>query len=184
MDTNKTAPAPAGGPKADALPDDFQDRFGEAVRACRVDNWRRAYEILSEMAGETGAKRTLPGVFYTYLGVALARCEGRRHDGMELVRYGLKISPRQADGWYNLALLDLILGRRAEALRAIDKGLRLSPFHRRLKELRREMGLRRRPPVPFLHRSNPVNVVAGQIRHLVDERRRRRREEEELFGES
>lgn len=168
---------------ANALPDGFAAHFREAIEACRADNWRKGFEILTRLAGEAGPKAVLPALFYSYLGVAVARCEGRRHDGMELVRYSLKLQPREPDNYCNQAMLCLMLGRRAEAYRALQTGLRLHPSHRRLLELERQLGIRRRPPIRFLARSNPANVILGQITFAYRDWQRRRREEREERAE-
>lgn len=170
MDGSSTADAEASVHSTERFAADFR----EAVLACREGNWRRGYEILTRLAPETGPKATLPGVFYSYLGVAVARCEGNKHDGMELARYGLRLQPREADNYSNLALLCLTLGRRHEALRWLDKGLRYEPQNRRLNELRETLGLRRRPPIPFLARSSPLNVILGQVVHRFHEGVQRR----------
>lgn len=162
------------------LSEAFLAQFREAVAACRVDNWRRGYEILTQLASEAGPKKTLPGVFYSYLGVAVARCEGQKHEGMELVRYALKLQPFEADNYANLAQICVIVGRKRQALKAINRGLTLSPFSPRLKELRRNLGLRRSPPVPFLSRSNPINVILGQITWRRDQRKREQEEDRKL----
>ncbi len=172
----------------DAAPDHPLDRFAaefrEAVLACRQENWRRGYEILTRLASETDGKTKMPGVFYSYLGVAVARCEGRRHDGMELARYALRLQPREADNYSNLALLCLTMNRRQEAVRWVEKGLRYEPRNRRLIEIRESLGLRRRPPLPFLDRSNPVNVMLGQLLHryrqTMQDREDAKREAESL----
>lgn len=143
--------------------DRFAAGFRVAVEACRVDNWRKGYEVLTELAKQAGPKQVLPGVFYTYLGVAVARIGGQRHEGMELVRYGLRLQPAEPDNHCNMALLCLALGRRSEALRWMQKGLRRAPYHRRLNDLRRDLGIRRPPPIPALDRGNPVNVILGQV---------------------
>lgn len=166
-----------------ALPSSFPADFREAVDACRVDNWRKGFEILTRLAGEVGPRVVLPALFYSYLGVAVARCEGRRHDGMELVRYALKLQPREPDNHCNLALVCLMLGRRSEAYRALQRGLRLHPSHRRLLDLEGEMGIRRPLPVPFLSRANPLNVILGQLSFAYHDWRRRRREEREQEAE-
>lgn len=166
-----------------ALPDGFASDFREAIDACRDDNWRRGFEILTRLAGEAGPKAVLPALFYSYLGVAVARCEGRRHDGMELVRYAIKLQPREPDNHCNRTLLCLMLGRRAEAYRSMQTGLRLHPSHRRLLEVERQMGIRRRPPLRFLSRSNPLNILLGQVTFAVRDWQRRRREEREEQAE-
>ena len=54
--------------------------------------------------------------------------------------------------------------RRDEAIEALAQGLEIDPQHRRLHELHEELGLRRRPILAFLGRSNPVNYVLGKLR--------------------
>lgn len=167
--------------------DRFVTEFRRAVVACRADNWRLGYEILTRLAPQAGPKETLPGVFYSYLGVAIARCEGRKHDGVQLARYALRLQPREPDNYCNMAMLSVILGRRKEALRWIEKGMRYEPRHHRLLDLRQSLGIRRRPPIRFLPRSNPLNVVLGQILHRIERGRRarweRRQERLELAQE-
>jgi hypothetical protein len=102
---------------------------------------------------------------------------------MELVRYAIKLQPREPDNHCNMATLCLMLGRRGEAHRAALAGLRLHPSHRRLLELERQMGIRRRPPVTWLSRSNPLNVILGQVTFAYREWQRRRREEREAGAE-
>jgi hypothetical protein len=175
------ADAPAAGSSAVAASETLSGRFAndfrEAILACRDDNWRRGFEILTRLAGEAGPKVVLPGLFYTYLGVAVARCEGRKHDGMELVRYGMKLQPKEPDNFGNLAMMYLALGRRSEAWRALQEGLRRAPEHRRLNTLLTDLGIRRPPPVRFLARSNPVNVVLGQVTWAWSEWKAKRDEE-------
>lgn len=165
-------------PQAPQLSEEFKNDFRQAVAACRADNWRQGYLILTRLAGEAGPKKTLPGVFYSYLGVAVARCEGQKHQGMELVRYGLKLQPFKADNYANLAQMNVILGRRQEALKALERGMALSPFSPRLKELRRSLGVRRPPPIRFLARDNPINVILGQITWRLHQRQREKEEDD------
>jgi len=169
--------SPESAEPASSLSGQFAADFREAVLACRDDNWRRGFEILTRLAGEAGPKAVLPGLFYTYLGVAVARCEGRKHDGMELVRYGMKLQPKEPDNYGNLAMMYMALGRRSEAWNALQEGLRRAPDHRRLNTLLNDLGIRRPPPIRFLARSNPVNVILGQVTWTWSEWKARREEE-------
>jgi hypothetical protein len=56
-------------------------------------------------------------------------------------------------------------GNRKKAVDTAEAGLKLVPEHDDLLEVRKSLGVRSRPPVPFLDRSNPVNVNLGQARH-------------------
>ena len=69
-------------------------------------------------------------------------------------------------------------GNRKKALEMVQTGLKLLPEHESLREVRRTLGVRSRPAVPFLDRSHPINVTLGQARHakkLADREPRPRR---------
>ena len=52
-----------------------------------------------------------------------------------------------------------------KAIEILDQGSKSHPDDESLFAVRRELGIRSRPPVPFLERSNPINVSLGQARH-------------------
>lgn len=154
--------------------------FTQGVQACREDKWREALPLLTEVARMADNGGNLPGIFYSYLGVAIARCEGRKRDGLELCRYAVRRQPKEPENHLNLAMAYLMVGRRAAAVRAMEKGLRLRPRHRRLLELQLFLGRRRSPILPFLGRSHFLNVLIGRARawweDQLEEARQRRRE--------
>ena len=47
----------------------------------------------------------------------------------------------------------------------METGLRIHPEDAYLLSVRRALGFRARPAVPFLDRGNPINVSLGQARH-------------------
>lgn len=154
------------------------------IRACREERWREGFDLLTRLAREREAEGGLPGVFYSYLGQAIARCEGRKHEGLDLCRHAVQIEPFRPENHLNLATLLLMVGNRRGAIRALRDGLALDDEHRGLLELQRRLGIRRRPPLPFLSRTHPLNRWLGRIRHraevTADERRQMREEEETL----
>lgn len=167
-------------------PFDVAAAFREAIEHCRKERWRKGYDLLTRVAQRTESRGNLPGLFYSYLGVAMAHCEGRRRDAMELCRYGLRLDPIQPEAYLNVATVYLMLGRRESAFVAVNQGLEMRPGHRRLLELQRTLGQRQRPTFPFLARSNPLNSLSGRLRAWMSrqrERSRERRAEIALFGE-
>lgn len=165
--------------------DDVLKAWEQGITLCRKDKWREGYALLARVAQQVERRGNLPGFFYSYLGVAMARCEGRRRDGLELCRYAMQLQPNHYENYLNLASIYLMLGRRAEALRAAEQGLALRPNHSRLLELRQTLGMRQALALPFLSRTNPLNSLTGRIRAWVSKRRRAwrdRREEIATFG--
>jgi len=160
--------------------------FKEAIEHCRRERWRKGYDLLMQVAQRVESRGNLPGLFYSYLGLAMTHCEGRRRDAMELCRYGLKLDPLQPEAYLNIATVYVMLGRRESAYVAVLHGLEIRPDHRRLLEMQRTLGVRQRPTFPFLRRRNPLNSLSGRARAWLARKRqasRERREEIALFGE-
>ena len=61
---------------------------------------------------------------------------------------------------------------RAEAYAAFQKGLDIQPGHPGIVRELRRMGTRRRPPLLFLARNNPVNVVLGRLTYAGHDRQK------------
>lgn len=164
--------------------DDPAEILRRGIRACREDRWREGLDELTRLAQDREAGGGLPGIFYSYLGQAIARCEGRKHDGLELCRHAVQIEPFRPENYLNLAQLSVMVGNRRAAIRALRDGLALDPEHRGLRLLQRRLGVRARPPIPFLARSNPLNVLIGRWRHdakVTAAERKKMRDEEAAF---
>jgi hypothetical protein len=153
--------------------------FREGIQLCRQGKWREGFDRLSRVAPKAERGGNLPGVYYSYLGVGMARVEGRRRDGLELCRYGVQTQPTEPDNHLNLARVYLMLGRRRAAITALETGLALNPRHPRLLEFHEEMGVRRPPVLRFLDRAHRINVLAGRVRHWLEERREAWQEQRE-----
>jgi tetratricopeptide (TPR) repeat protein len=165
---------------------DVAAAFRDGITHCRKERWRKGYDLLTKVAQHTESRGNLPGVFYSYLGLAMAHCEGRRRDAMELCRYGLQLDPMQPESYLSIANVYLMLGRREPAFVAVKRGLEVRPGHRRLLELQRTIGQRRSLTFPFLPRAHPLNSLCGRLRAWVwrqREQARERRAEIALFGE-
>ncbi|HWR57652.1 MAG TPA: tetratricopeptide repeat protein, partial [Thermodesulfovibrionales bacterium] len=67
----------------------------------------------------------------------------------------------------NLGRAYLAAGKRAEAVNAFKRGLETDGENRDLLWEVRKLGIRRKPPVPFLRRSNPINRYIGQLLHTL-----------------
>lgn len=70
----------------------------------------------------------------------------------------------QPDLYAILGLLLLKAKKREEANAVFRRGARIDPTHPALIERIREMGIRRRPILPFLPRSHPANRILGRLR--------------------
>lgn len=135
----------------------------DGVIACRAGDWRSGLASLTRLAQDKEGEEALPGYFYSYLGVAMARVEGRKREGIELCRYAVKLSPRDSENRLNLARAYWINRDRRRAIKQVVVGLRISPYNRRLREFQREIGMRRSPVIRFLSRANFLNIWIGRL---------------------
>ena len=162
----------------------YAEEIVSGIAACREGNWRRGYGILTQIAQHEDSDDPFPGYFYSYLGVAMARCEGRKREGIELARYGVELEPRDPESRLNLARAYLLIRNRRRAVRQLKIGLRVSPGNRALRSLRDNLGLRRPPLIPFLSRDFFLNQWMGRLTYGREQRRRERmeieQEEEEI----
>ena len=101
----------------------------------------------------------------SYFGLCLALVQKKYRPAIELCRRALDLEFYNGDHYVNLARVYLAAGQRKKALDIAESGLRLLSDHDDLQRVRRSLGVRARPPVPFLDRSHPINVTLGQARH-------------------
>lgn len=140
------------------------------IRLCRVGSWWNGLQVLTELGQQVEKGGKLPGYYYSYLGQAMARCQGRKREGIDLCRHAVRIQPLQPENHLNLAYTYLIVHKRKAAFRAMRKGLAIDPDHRGLLELSRRLGMRRRPPIPLLSRSSLPNRAIGRLTFWLDRR--------------
>lgn len=157
----------------------------EAIRDCQEGSWWQGHNQLTQLAQLEERRGNMPGFFYGYLGQAMARCEGRKREGLDLCLYAVSVEPFRPENHLNLAQIYFMLRNRRGTLRAIATGLEIDPTHEGLLELQRDLGLRRRPAFPFLARRNPLNQLTGRISSLARDAwsRLRRTDEDDEFDD-
>jgi len=70
--------------------------------------------------------------------------------------------------YLNLGRAYIAAGKKKDAIDAFEKGLQYDYGNNDLKKELRRMGLRKKPLVPFLARSNPINKYIGMLLHSED----------------
>ena len=124
---------------------------------------------LQALALGSGAARDrpdhrVPAEIYAYLGWGCARFEHQLRAGLILCQRAVKGAGDRPDGYLYLAKLHILNKDRRKAVRWLHRGLRAVPHSIELIELRRELGVRRRPVVPALHRDHFANQLLGRLR--------------------
>jgi tetratricopeptide (TPR) repeat protein len=101
----------------------------------------------------------------SFFGLCVALVQKNYRTGIDLCKRAIDLEFYNGDHYANLARVYSAQGNRKKAVDTAEQGLKLVPEHESLLAVRKELGVRSKPPVPFLDRSNPVNVSLGQARH-------------------
>jgi tetratricopeptide (TPR) repeat protein len=139
----------------------------EAIGAAREDDFLRALTIFIDVYGNddkigTHAERgQRPFVLRPQ---SRARAQGDEA-GHRSLPPAIELEFYNGDHYANLARVYAAAGNRKKAIATAEQGLKLAPEHEYLQAVRKSFGVRSEPYVPFLGRTNPINVSLGQARH-------------------
>lgn len=141
----------------------------DAIRAARAEDFLRALNIFLDIYGTDDAPRIqtprdASGLSFFGLCIALVRKQQIKL-AIELCRRAIELEFYNPDHYANLARVYSAAGNRKKAVETAEQGLKLHPEDEYLLNVRHSLGVRANPAVPFLDRSNPINVTLGQARH-------------------
>lgn len=113
----------------------------------------------------------------SFFGLCLALVRKQYKPAIDLCKRAIDLEFYNGDHYANLSRVYLAAGNRKKALETAEAGLKMHPEDEGLLDARKSIGIRARPAVPFLDRSNPINVSLGQARHAkkVAETERRKK---------
>ena len=100
----------------------------------------------------------------SFFGLCLALVQKKFKPAIDLCKRAIELQFYSADHHANLARVYVAAGNRKKALESVEAGLKIHPEDDRLIAVRKSLGIRKRPAVPFLDRSNPINVSLGMAR--------------------
>ncbi|HEX9457698.1 MAG TPA: hypothetical protein VGA84_01060 [Thermoanaerobaculia bacterium] len=144
-------------------------RIDEAVALTKSGEYLRALTIFLEVYGGEDppspmlSSKTASGL--SYFGLCLALVEKKIKPSIDLCKRAIELQFYNVDHYANLARVYTAAGNRKKAFEILEQGSKTHPDDESLLAVRRELGIRSRPPVPFLERSNPINISLGQARH-------------------
>jgi hypothetical protein len=143
--------------------------FDTLARSRTAHRNGQSREALALAAASFRMLRDIPGaprdaaIIPSWYGFLLGTVGNRASEGLTLCRNAaseLFWEPRVLE---NLARLELACGHRKQAVSTLERGLAIAPDDAGLRELRSQLGRRRKPPLPFLGRSHPMNRVLGRL---------------------
>ena len=99
---------------------------------------------------------------------ALCLAHGRElKRGLDLARKAQHADPRNAHIYWCMAQIHLLAKSRKDAIDTVERGLRAAPDNFLLLRMRKRLGVRQPPPLPFLDRRHALNVRLGRIMHKI-----------------
>ena len=137
-----------------------------SIELCQRGDARKALAMIERAAANIKDTSQLPPRTLAAYGLALAL--GRRRSLNEALGFcHLAVQRDMVDPqiYYALGRVYLTANRKAEAIRALETGIRLDPGHRGLRYERSRLGVRAAPVLSFVGRGNVLNRVLGRVRH-------------------
>lgn len=135
--------------------------FKDGLRLLRDGHPGEAFASLSRAAD---MEKQNP-FYQSFLGVSLARSQGKWEVATELCEAALKMKRDEAQLYLNLAEVYSCAGRRDKAIKTLNAGLTYLGKDSRLTAARNRLGKRASPVLSFLDRSHFLNVSLGKLRH-------------------
>jgi tetratricopeptide (TPR) repeat protein len=158
----------------------MRSKVDEAIEEVREEDYLHALTKFLDIYGTENAPpirtpRDAAGLSFFGLCLALVRKDFKM--AIDLCRRAIDLEFYNGDHYANLSRVYTAAGNRKKAIETVDNGLKLVPEHEYLLQVRKAFGIRARPAVPFLDRTNPINVSLGQARHAkkVEESTKKRR---------
>ena len=125
---------------------------------------RHADQALPHMRRAVELENNNP-YYMSYLGVVLARSEGKWGEAERLCDSAVRMKRNQAQLYLNLAEVYAAAGRRDDAREALESGLKFARRDVRLTIAMSKLTSRKAPVLSFLSRRHPLNKQLGMIRH-------------------
>ncbi|HKS24214.1 MAG TPA: tetratricopeptide repeat protein [Thermoanaerobaculia bacterium] len=142
--------------------------LNQAIEATKEEDFLRALTLFVDVYGGDDAPTQLNSKSakgLSYFGLCIALVQKKYKTAIDLCKRALELEFYNGDHYINLMKVYVAAGNRKKALETVESGLKLHPEDEALLDARRSLGVRARPAVPFLGRTNPINVSLGRARH-------------------
>lgn len=105
-------------------------------------------------------------------GYCLCTVQKKRKDGIKMCKRAVELDGRNPRAYYLLGMAYLDANTKKLAWNAFFKGSKVDPDYAPIRDVLREMGIRKRPVIPFLPRDNALNVFLGKWRHSLSDNKK------------
>jgi hypothetical protein len=148
--------------------------------ATRRDDYLRGLTLFLEVYGTENAppiRSPKDASALSFFGLCLALVRKEYKTAVELCKRAIDLEFYNGDHYANLTRVYLASGNRKKAYETAEAGMKVASENELLRQARAAVGVRSRPALPILDRSNPINVSLGQARHAkkVSEKERKKK---------
>lgn len=144
-----------------------REQINQAVRLTDEEQYEDALGVFEQLLPRLGQgtieEKRLAASAFSYYGLCVAMVRRRYAEGVRHCQISLKANFLEPNHRYNLARIYLERNERRKAVETLGAGLRIDPQNRRLNRILDALGRRKPPVLPFLARSNPINVWLGRV---------------------
>jgi len=159
----------------------MRDKLSQAIEETKAEEYLKALTLFHEYYSTddiSSISSTIAATGLSYFGLCVAMIEKKYKAAIELCKRAIELQFYNGDHYANLARVYLAAGNRKKALETAEAGFKLDPEHEGLVAARLMVGVRAKPAVPFLDRTNPINVSLGQSRHAkkAEEKKTKKKE--------
>ena len=148
---------------------DKNTEFKLGQEELRLQNYTQALDHFSFLVALSKPSDQHFPKYQSYLG--LCQVLLGENEGISLCRESAKSIPDSVSIKCNLALAELQLNKRNNAISALESGIKLDPKNKHLKKLHSRLDTRRKPFLPFVSRDNFINIVVGKISYKANRKR-------------
>ncbi len=148
--------------------DEGTRKINDGILATREEDYLQGLTLFLDVYGTEeqppiSGSKAAEGL--SFFGLCLALVSKKYKTAIDLCRRAVDLQFYNGDHYANLTKVYVAAGNRKKAVEAAEAGLKLLTDHEELLAVRASLGVRARPPLPILDRSNPINVSLGQARH-------------------
>lgn len=133
-------------------------------------NYNEALKFLMDVYLSYSEGENIPSRLLSLYGYAMAVGEKRIDEGIILCIRALKVMPSEPSFYLNLGKIYIKAGKKASAIKVFRRGLIIDRRNREIGHELKRLGIRRRPPIPFLPRRHPLNRFLGLIANRLSEK--------------
>ena len=126
-------------------------------------NFPEASRLFGEVYSSYGNGNDAPPEILSSYGYSLAMGENGVDEGTLLCIRALKLEPDNPAFYLNLGRIYRKAGKKASAIKILRRGLMSDKRNKEIHFELERLGIRRRPIIPFLSRSHPLNRFLGKI---------------------